>query len=87
MITILVDGKALDPKKAAEKMLRCDTLLSCPECEGRDVMAHNPKTIAQLPGEARFFVPRQQDRRCQACGHRWTVTLPPEIYAHAPNNR
>ena len=78
-LTILVNGRPLDPVRAVQSLLPLDTELACPAC-GRlgCIEASAPRTGVRFPGEDRALVPRQQDRRCQACGHRWMVVLPPE---------
>lgn len=84
-LTILVNGRPLDPRRASETLLRQDTLLICPNCNGRIIEARQPLTTQRLDGEPHVFIPRQQDRRCVECGHRWAVVLPPEVVSMNPH--
>lgn len=77
---ILIGGKPLDPKRAAATLLPLDTALVCPECQSSHVCAGEARTVARIGMEYVEGIPRQQDRKCLACGHRWTVTLPPQSY-------
>lgn len=79
-MVILANGRPFTPERALREQLPLDTMLVCPECEGRHVEAWEPHTTIRLGGEAQHFIPRQQDRRCLDCGHRWTTVLPPEVY-------
>lgn len=54
-----------------------DTPLRCPSCNGDAVMSRAAQTGHRYAGEQKEFVPRQQDRWCVACGHRWMAILPP----------
>lgn len=78
-LQILVRGHVLDPKEAVQQMLPLDTMLICPACESAMVQALEPKTGIQLPAEIKQYIPRQQDRMCLACGHKWMTVLPPAI--------
>jgi hypothetical protein len=78
--SIHLNGRYLSPQRAATERLALDTPLVCPECASSQVVAKPAQTTIRLGGEAQHFIPRQQDRRCLACGHRWTSVLPPEIY-------
>jgi DNA-directed RNA polymerase subunit RPC12/RpoP len=78
---ILVNGKPLDPQKAAGAFLPLDLFYVCPDCGSKHVLAKDAKTIEDLGGQHKLWIPRQQDRWCQECGHRWTATLAPEIIA------
>ena len=77
---ILINGRPWSPERAAREKLPLDTELVCPECESRQVAATEARTTLRLGGEAQHFIPRQQDRKCLACGHRWTSVLPPEVF-------
>jgi hypothetical protein len=79
-LLILIDGKPFPPERALREQLPLDTLLVCPECGSHDVEAREPKTTIRLGGEAQNFIPRQQDRYCLACNHRWVTVLPPVVY-------
>jgi hypothetical protein len=78
--TIRINGEYVSPERAARERLPLDTPFVCPECQSRHVLAKPARTTIRLGGEAQRFIPRQQDRQCQACGHRWTCVLPPESY-------
>jgi hypothetical protein len=84
---IRIGGQLLDPKQAANNLLPLDTLLACPApgCGSTHVCAGEARTVARIGMEYKDGIPRQQDRRCLACGHRWSATLPPLTYQmHAP---
>ena len=81
---ILINGKVLDPRRAARELLPLDTTLRCPACDNDKVGTREPRTGHQFVGELKAFVPRQQDRWCFACGHQWTAVLPPEAIASQP---
>lgn len=50
-----------------------DTPLACPSCGSRD-----PKIVHALPAkEVWKNGARQQDRWCDACGHKWICVLSP----------
>lgn len=81
MIQIMVNGRPLDPKDAAKTLLPADTLLICPSCESPHVRANEPRTVGRIDLEPQSLIPRQQDRRCERCGHRWTATLAPAFHS------
>lgn len=78
-ITILVNGRPLSPQEAVRNQLPLDTILRCPACNSNEVMAKQALTTTRLDGETRDTVPRQQDRWCLNCGHRWAAVLVPEF--------
>lgn len=84
MLTILVGGRPLDPKRAASALLPLDTLLVCPYCNGQHVEAKTALTTTQFGPrsdlELKGLVPRMQDRRCLDCGEAWQSVLPPSLY-------
>lgn len=85
-LQIYVHGKPLDPLKAAKEFLPLDLFYVCPNCGSRHVQARPPQTIDDLSREAgvgqhKCWIPRQQDRWCLDCDHRWTAILAPEILA------
>lgn len=81
---IKIGGRVLDPKDATNLKLACDTPLACPNCNSSNGVGASPALVDQLVAKARNS-PRLQDRRCFACGHRWTAVLPPESFAqHFP---
>lgn len=82
---ILINGKVLDPRRAARELLPLDTILRCPSCNSSECGTNEPRTGIQFTGELKRYVPRQQDRWCFACGHRWMVVLPPEHIATQPD--
>jgi DNA-directed RNA polymerase subunit RPC12/RpoP len=81
-IEIIIDGRPLPPEKAVGRLLPVDTPLACPACNSQRVGAGRPRTGIRLDGEAQHFIPRQQDRWCEDCGHRWMTVLPPAIIAN-----
>lgn len=86
--SIIIGGRYLDPKQAATAQLPLDTALVCPECSDAHVCAGEARTVARIGMEYPDGIPRQQDRKCLACGHRWTATLPPQSYhTHLLNPR
>jgi hypothetical protein len=85
-LQILVHGKPLDPQKAAGAFLPLDLFYVCPACGSRQVLAKPARTIDDLSkevgvGQHKVWIPRQQDRWCLDCNHRWTAVLAPEIIA------
>ena len=85
-IQILIHGKPLDPRTAAKEFLPLDLFYSCPQCGSAHVLAKPPRTIDDLSkevgvGQYKEWIPRQQDRWCLDCQHRWTAVLAPEIIA------
>lgn len=61
-----------------------ETPLACPAC-GAHTFTNGIKfervVIANAPREAWPGGPRQQDRICRHCDHRWTAVLPPTMDA------
>lgn len=78
---ILINGKPLDPQKAAGAFLPLDMFYVCPDCGSKHVLAKEARAIDDLGGQHKLWIPRLQDRWCQECGHKWTATLAPEILA------
>lgn len=81
---IIVNGKVLDPKRAAANLLPGDTALACPRCESQQCGANEPRYDIKYKGETQLGTPRLQDRWCFACGHQWAAVLPPEQIASQP---
>jgi transposase-like protein len=78
MLQIMVNGRPLSPERAIREQLPLDTMLVCPNCESSHVVAGVARAGIRFDGEKNATVPRQQDRRCLACNHRWMAVLPPE---------
>jgi transposase-like protein len=78
MLEIIVNGRALSPERAIREQMPLDTMLACPNCESSHVVAGVARPGQRFGGESNATVPRQQDRRCLACNHRWMAVLPPE---------
>jgi len=78
MFEIMVNGRPLSPERAIREQLPLDTMLVCPNCESSHVVAGPARAGQRFGGESNATVPRQQDRRCLRCDHRWTAVLPPE---------
>lgn len=78
---VIINGKRYTPQEAARIQLPLDTVLRCPCCNGGHVEAVDALTGVRFPDEIRFFIPRQQDRWCLDCGHRWMTVLPPEAFS------
>jgi len=83
-LQILIHGRPLTPEEALQRQRPLDTMLVCPNCEGTAVEAFRPKTGHRWPEELRLVVPRQQDRHCLYCGHRWMAVLPPALLTPLP---
>ena len=77
---VFINGRRYDPKEAIQTLLRGDTDLVCPACNSPMVGTKDALTGIQFTGEIKQWVPRQQDRWCHDCGHRWMTVLPPESY-------
>lgn len=84
MLTIMINGRPLDPKRAARELRPLDSFLICPACNGGHVQAKDALTIEQFGKgsdiEHADLVPRLQDRNCLDCGLRWSSVLPPRAY-------
>lgn len=75
------EGRYVSPEQAAKELRPLDTYLICPECESTHVVSGEARLSTRIGKEFLEGIPRQQDRRCLACGHLWTVVLPPLSYA------
>ena len=80
-LQIFVHGQPLDPQTAAREFLPLDLFYVCPACGSRQVKAKPPRTIDDLGGQYKVWIPRKQDRWCLDCDHRWTAILAPEVIA------
>lgn len=87
-LVIIVNGKPLDPHKAAGEFLPQDIFYICPMCGSKHVRARPARTIEDMGGRGtgmekqyQGWIPRQQDRWCVDCDHRWTAVLAPENIA------
>lgn len=78
---VSVKEGALDPHAQPMAFLPLDRFFVCPECNSQAVLARAPKTVEEFHGQYKVWVPRQQDRWCLHCGHKWTAVLAPEIIA------
>lgn len=71
-ILILLPTKPIPAHKVEH--LPSDTMLVCPDCEGRRLKATPAKEVWKDGA-------RQQDRWCLDCGHSWVTVLPPRFQA------
>lgn len=78
---IKFNGRYVSPEQALKERRPLDTFLICPECESTHVVAGEPRLSTRIEKEFLEGIPRQQDRRCLACEHLWTVVLPPLAHA------
>ena len=84
---VKINGRYVSPERAVREMRPLDTMMICSNCESDRVVCGEPRNSTRIGKEFEDGIPRQQDRRCLACGHLWTAILPPLSYAVHTFNR